>query len=70
MLKDIIAKIWRKMPRGLRWWTVRITQKKFTVSAGAVIVKDNKVLLLDHVLRPANGWGIPGGFIQRARAGG
>ena len=23
------------------------------------------MLLLDHVLRPASGWGIPGGFIER-----
>ena len=43
-----------------------LTQKQFTVSVAAVIVNEkNEVLLLDHVLRPASGWGIPGGFLDR-----
>lgn len=25
---------------------------------------ENKILLLDHVLRPKSGWGIPGGFMN------
>lgn len=42
-----------------------MTQSKFTVSAAAVVVNEtNEVLLLNHVLRPFSGWGLPGGFID------
>lgn len=42
-----------------------MTNDKFTVSAAAVIVNEaNEVLLLEHVLRPGSGWGIPGGFLK------
>lgn len=65
MLKQLVGKIWRRMPAFLRKWLVRATQTKFTVSVGAIVFnKENKVLMLDHVLRPASGWGIPGGFIE------
>jgi ADP-ribose pyrophosphatase YjhB (NUDIX family) len=65
MLKQIVGKIWQKAPSFVRVKLVRALQKKFTVSVGAVIFNDeNKVLLLEHVLRPASGWGIPGGFIE------
>ncbi len=63
MLKKIIGQIWRKTPYYVRAKIVRITQKTFTVSAAAIITNENgEVLLLDHVFRPASGWGIPGGF--------
>lgn len=40
-------------------------QPKFTVSAAAVVVNENdEVLLLNHVLRPFSGWGLPGGFVD------
>lgn len=53
------------MPRFLRQKIVRITQDEFTVSTAVIITnKKGEVLLLDHVLRPASGWGIPGGFIE------
>ena len=53
------------MPTFFRTKLVRITQKKFTVSVGAVVTNErNQVLLLDHVFRPGSGWGIPGGFIE------
>ena len=61
----IIGKIWRKMPRFWRMKVIRLTQDTFTVSVAAVIInEDGKVLLLNHVLRPASGWGIPGGFVE------
>ena len=64
MLKKIAGKIWRNLTPSLRRKIVRATQKQFTVSVAAVVVNDkNEVLLLDHVLRPASGWGIPGGFL-------
>lgn len=53
------------MPRRLRIETIRLTQKKFTVSAVAVIVNEaGKVLLLDHFFRPGAGWALPGGFME------
>ncbi|MGQ0540474.1 MAG: NUDIX hydrolase [Blastocatellia bacterium] len=49
----------------MRLRIVRLTQAKFTVSAAAVIVNEKQeVLLLNHVLRPFSGWGLPGGFID------
>lgn len=65
MLKNFIGKIWRAAPPFMRGYAVRLTQKRFTVSVGAIVVnEEGKVLLLDHVFRPASGWGIPGGFIN------
>lgn len=65
MLKKILGKLWRKSPPLLRRILVRNTQTTFTISVGAIVVNaEGKVLLLDHVLRPASGWGIPGGFIN------
>lgn len=53
------------MPRAARMRIVRTTQSTFTVSAGALITNSKKeILLLDHVLRPKSGWGIPGGFMN------
>lgn len=53
------------MPRRLRLETIRLTQKKFTVSAVAVVVNEaGKVLLLDHFLRPGASWALPGGFME------
>ena len=66
MLQKLVGEIWRKTPAFLRLWMVRATQTKFTVSVGAIVINnENKVLLLDHVLRPASGWGLPGGFIEK-----
>ena len=65
MLKRIIGKIWEKMPPLLRMKIVRTSQQKFTVSVAAIIINENdEILLLDHVLRPAASWGIPGGFLN------
>lgn len=65
ILKKIVGAIWRKMPRFVRQKIVRVSQEKFTVSVAAIVVNENdEVLLLDHVLRPRSGWGIPGGFIN------
>lgn len=65
MIKQLIGKIWRKTPAALRLRLIRSTQRKFTVSVGAVVTNEKgQVLLLDHVFRPGSGWGIPGGFIE------
>src|ERR1044072_1740260 len=49
----------------MRRWSVRSTQARFTVTAGALIFNDaNEVLLLKHRFRTGSGWGIPGGFLE------
>lgn len=53
------------MPPFMRTWLTRRTQAKFTVSVTGFVTNDkNEVLLLNHVLRPKSGWGLPGGFID------
>ncbi len=65
MLKKFVGKIWSSTPKFLRLRVIRLTQKKFTASVAAVIVNQQReVLLLDHVLRPFSSWGLPGGFME------
>ena len=61
----LIGKLWKWMPRSTRRWLTRRFQTSFTVSAAGVITNGNgEVLLLNHVLRPVSGWGLPGGFMN------
>lgn len=54
------------MPRFVRRRIIKLTQNRFTVSAAAVILNSgNEVLLLEHLLRPGSGWGLPGGFLNK-----
>jgi 8-oxo-dGTP diphosphatase len=65
MWRRAAGKIWRLMPRWGRRGLIRLTQPSFTVSAGVVVVNDaGQILLLNHILRPASGWGVPGGFLD------
>lgn len=65
MLYTIAGKVWKLMPRGMRIFASRSIQTKFTVSAAGVITNEaGEVLLLNHVLRPVSGWGVPGGFME------
>src|SRR5687767_7844582 len=64
MLNKQIGFAWKIIPAWLRLKIIRTTQDKFTVSAAAIITDgENRVLLLNHVLRPFSGWGLPGGFV-------
>ncbi len=65
MITNWVGVVWKKMPWIVRSRIIRITQAKFTVSAAAIITNDQgEVLLLNHVIRPKSGWGLPGGFIE------
>lgn len=67
MLRKQIGFAWKMLPPWMRLKIIRVTQKKFTVSAAAVITDaEGKVLLLNHLLRPFSGWGLPGGFLTAA----
>lgn len=62
---ELLGKVWKVLPRNGRQWISRSIQTKFTISAAGIILNDkDEVLLLDHVLRPDSGWGIPGGFME------
>jgi 8-oxo-dGTP diphosphatase len=66
MLKNLMAHIWRGVPASLKRWTLRITNARFTVTAGSVIFnQQGQVLLLKHRFRAGSGWGLPGGFIKK-----
>ena len=57
--------MWRALPARARRWSMRVTQARFTVTAGAVVFNDaGEVLLLKHRFRIGSGWGIPGGFLK------
>ena len=61
----LISAIWRRVPKRVRRLGVLLTEARFTVTTGAVIVDaQGRVLLLQHHFRPGSGWGIPGGFMQ------
>lgn len=65
MLIRITGKFWKVMPRTFRTWITRRFHPTFTVSAAGVITNDlGEVLLLNHILRPVSGWGVPGGFLE------
>ena len=65
MLFSFFGFIWKKMPRNARRRITRLFQTSFTVSAAGIVTNGSgEVLLLDHVLRPYSGWGLPGGFMN------
>lgn len=65
MWQKLLGKSWRAIPVWARRAIIRTTQPSFTVSAAVVVVNDvGQILLLNHVLRPASGWGAPGGFLN------
>ncbi|HEY0006941.1 MAG TPA: NUDIX hydrolase [Pyrinomonadaceae bacterium] len=66
MLAKLFGALWRGAPKSLRRWSVRLTQTRFTATTGAVVLDEQgRVLLLSHVFRAGQPWGIPGGFIER-----
>ncbi|HEX8195305.1 MAG TPA: NUDIX hydrolase [Pyrinomonadaceae bacterium] len=66
MKNNFVSWSWRRMPRKMRRFLVRLTQSSFTVSAvGVVFDSAQNVLLLKHLIRANHsGWGLPGGFIN------
>jgi 8-oxo-dGTP diphosphatase len=61
----LLSHVWRRLPRRLRRWGILLTEARFTVTTGAVIVDEQgRVLLLQHRFRAGSGWGIPGGFMR------
>ncbi len=66
MFRGLVKKVWKTLPPWGRRRIILLTQQRFTASGAAVIFNDERqVLLLNHVLRPRSGWGMPGGFLDR-----
>ena len=66
MIIKVAGVLWKVIPRDLRTWLTRRVHPTFTVSAAGIITNERgQVLLLDHVLRPVSGWGVPGGFLDK-----
>lgn len=66
MLTKFFGAIWRNLPGVVRRRMVRLGQRRFTVTAGALVFDDEgRILLLEHVFRPDSRWGIPGGFLNK-----
>jgi len=66
MVTQFFGAIWKRLPGSVRRRLVRVGQRRFTVTAGAMIFDDEgPILLLDHVFRPDCSWGIPGGFLSK-----
>lgn len=66
-LIDLLSKLWRHLPKRVRRWGVLLTESRFTVTTGAIVIDQvGRVLLLQHRFRPGEGWGIPGGFVLPA----
>lgn len=56
--------MWRRVPRLVRRWIVRVAAPSFTVGAACVVeADDGSILLVRLVYR--EGWGLPGGLIKR-----
>jgi 8-oxo-dGTP diphosphatase len=64
--QNVIGGVWRRLPVRLRRWSMRLTNARFTVTAGALIFNDSgQILLLKHRFRAGSGWGLPGGFLEK-----
>jgi ADP-ribose pyrophosphatase YjhB (NUDIX family) len=67
MFIEFLGAIWRRLPGSVIIRLVRIGQRRFTASVGAMIFDDQgQILLLEHVFRSDQGWGIPGGFLTKS----
>ncbi len=61
----LFSGLWLALPYPVRRFFIRVSYPTFTASAAAVVQNsEGKVLILHHLLRPASGWGLPGGFLD------
>jgi 8-oxo-dGTP diphosphatase len=56
---------WKLLPNRIRRRLTRAANNKFMASVVGVITNPRgEILILNHVLRPGSGWGLPGGFMN------
>ena len=63
-VQRLLLRLWRRVPRPIRRWIVRLVAPSFTIGAACVIERDDGELLLVRVVY-RDGWGLPGGLINR-----
>ena len=59
-----LLRVWRRIPRLMRRWIVRVIAPSFTVGAACVIERDDGAILFVRLVY-RNGWGLPGGLAKR-----
>lgn len=69
MWPKLLGAIWRRLPTVIRRRVSKFGQARFVVTVAAMIFDDERrILLLEHVFRADNGWGVPGGFVIKGEA--
>ncbi|MGH9289172.1 MAG: NUDIX hydrolase [Acidimicrobiales bacterium] len=63
-VQRFLLQLWRRVPRRGRRWIVRLFAPSFTVGAACAIEREDGALLLVRLVY-RNGWGLPGGLINR-----
>jgi 8-oxo-dGTP diphosphatase len=63
-VQKFLLQVWRRVPRLVRRWIVRLVAPSFTVGATCVIEREDGALLLVKVVYRES-WGLPGGLINR-----
>ncbi|MGH9228961.1 MAG: NUDIX hydrolase [Acidimicrobiales bacterium] len=63
-IQKFLLQVWRWVPVLGRRWIVRLFAPSFTVGAACAIEREDGALLLVRVVY-RNGWGLPGGLVNR-----
>jgi 8-oxo-dGTP diphosphatase len=63
-VQRFLLQLWRRVPRPIRRWIVRLVAPSYTIGAACVIERDDGALLLVRVVY-RDGWGLPGGLVNR-----
>lgn len=63
-VQRLLLRLWRRVPRPLRRWIVRLIAPSFTVGATCLIERDDGSVLLVRVVY-RDRWGLPGGLVNR-----
>ena len=66
-IQKFLLQVWRRVPVLVRRWIVRLFAPSFTVGAACAIEREDGALLLVRVVY-RDGWGLPGGLVNRREA--
>ena len=63
--KQLLSRLWKLIPHGLRWRAIWSASPRFVVGAAGIVFNDrDEVLLARHVFREERPWGPPGGIVH------
>ena len=60
----LLLRLWGRVPLLVRQWIVRLFAPSFTVGAACVVERDDGAILLVRLVY-RDGWGLPGGLVDR-----